>query len=366
MQATRSHPPVSGASNPMEATPIAHFPPAMTLQGTSPLAGLVLPMGYKLVPEDPTDAKRAAFWARKKDKMKENKFDLSAMPKLSPNPSIAAWITYWRKCTTFCTTFEWHLICDMDNQFKALMHAAEDQGVKDLLKICIPQVIKHCKAAEAMLQDWGSQSSAASTGAYFIRRKEYLINYVEPLWMEDDNDSVCGSYAEGSVAMEPPVLPPISSFLQEGTDTATLIKSMVASWLKPAEPTKRRNQQLDLIWAANEALAPHLCKPTKTELQVWSSLHMGQGNVYHPDTPKTESPKEFLRRLMETFHLNNRYNKQFQSDSGRASPMEVFISGLPEYLSKVGKDKKLTLRTDAPEEHKLSAVAIAVDTHYTN
>ena len=77
---------------------------------------------------------------------------------------------------------------------------------------------------------------------------------------------------------------------------------------------------------------------------------------------ETESPKEFLRRLMETFRLNNRYNKQFQSDSGRASPMEVFINGLPEYLSKVGKDKMLTLPTDAPEEHKLSVVAIAVDT----
>jgi hypothetical protein len=60
VRTTRPHLPANGSLAPMEATPVTHVPPAVTMQGTSPLAGLVLPMGYKLVPEDPADAKRAA------------------------------------------------------------------------------------------------------------------------------------------------------------------------------------------------------------------------------------------------------------------------------------------------------------------
>ena len=326
----------------------------VAMQGNLPYPSVVMP-GFKLVPIDPYEAKLAKFLEKKSQKIKQIRFDPGQMPVISSQVGIAPWVKYWRGCTIFCTKYQWHLALDLDNQFSAIMHAMSKDEVLNSFKDQkhIDAVVELCPEAKSRLERWGAYKSSADTGAYFQSQVGHMIK-------DEENWE---SHLDG---------PDLPSTLLPSTATAdpeqSAIKSMVQSWIVPDEaPTKKAKRRLDLIWATNEVLATRYCVPTASELKVWSSMRMGQSNVFHPDVAKFESPTEYLNRVLETYALNNRYNKkQFSSDAGRASTLEVFINGLPEHLAKVGHEKRRTLSADASDVDSLSTVAQAVDMHFTH
>ena len=252
------------------------------------------------------------------------KIDYKALPKFTPHEGLVPFLKYNRKWQATYQLWAQHLICNTPLQHQLLMTTLDAPQARQFLVTHMEEIIGLCMdpLAGPLLRTVAGNQTAVSAARMFsdLERVHLAAGHMDLRFSEARRPAAAATI--NTVQTSPSLPAHMVGAIQQTFD--------------PQVNQPQVDEKFALIWAWMVVVEKYCCKPQPQELMVWETgMKMGESNVF--DTvPPTETPAEFLQRIIDTYDAYSKFAKAQFDQSVKRGPVDIFIAGLPEELKEDG------------------------------
>ena len=278
------------------------------------------------------------------------KIEQRSLPKFQPNEGLVPFLKYFRRWTAVFQLYS-HLLCgNTPLQHQLLMTSlAESAQAMQFINAHMDEIIDLCEdplAAPLLRTAAQNQTAVASARAFSTLERVLKMN----------------AMGQGHLLAQHRQVPPAPSASRR-TETSLPLHTAgaIQELFGPPENVPEVNEKFALIWAWMVVVEKYCCKPQPHELKVWEhNMQMGVSNIF--DTvPATETPTEFLHRIIDTYEAYNKFAKAQIDQIVKHGPVDVYCNGIPSELKEDAKNALKKIGVDrSTTTQQLYAVGEAV------